>query len=308
MVTDDIKFIKTTPEKLESENVQGDYPNSFIHTHDENGDNQLYIGEDRITDNLNIGDTNPSMVTRKIGGLQSSTIGELQQKTLSQIVIDILKPDVVEPTERTLPSVHISYDGEKMIEVGSILPSILDITSSIVYGEWSDGTPYSGGIESTSLGMTPDKWGTQSDEGKYIISETIEFKEGGIPKDNFDKPYPDKQFHGEVLSSNIITITSVHPISINDGDDINVMIPRLCDYIAGYEGEIVIPEETDSVRFKVQVPEMFTIFTVKQYNPLTWEYDTNIPMKFVSGDVSYYEREDSYTNTLSTKYKINFKK
>ena len=309
MITEEIKFIKTTPSKLESENVQEDYPNSFIHTHDENGDDQLYIGEDRITDNLNIGNTDPAMPTRKIGGLQASTIGVLQQRTLSDIVIDILKPDVVEPSVSTQAGVSISYVGAKLIEAGTSLPDISQITSTIVNGVWSDGTPYSGGSGNETLTMSPDKWGQLAEEGKYSISETVEFTEGGIPKDNFGTPYPNKQYHGDVKNSNTITITAVEPMYINDGDDIELMVKHLYDYITGQTIDIVIPEESEEVHFMVVVPEEFTIFTVKQFNPLTQTYDIDIPMKFVSGNDSYYVREDdSYTNTLSTRYKINFKK
>lgn len=310
MVNDNINFIKTSASKLDV--VQEDYPNSFIHTHSENGDDQLYIGEDRITDNLNIGDTNPSMATRKIGGLQASTIGALQQRSLSEIVIDILKPDLVEPTISTPASVSISYSGNKLIAVGSTLPATSDITSTINNGFWSDGTPYAGGNEDVTLSMDSDSWGQAAEEGKYTITESVRFTEGGIPKDNFGTSYPSKQYQGGVQNSNVITITTVYPIYINDGGDITVMNEYLYDYITGQTINVTIPSEIEiqvPTKFKVQVPQQFTTFTVKQYNPLTQAYDIIIPMKFVSGNVSYYEREDnSYTNTLSTRYQINFKK
>lgn len=313
MVTDEIKFIKTTPEKLESENVGVDYPNSFIHTHSVNGDDQLYIGEERITDNLNIGNTSPSMSTRKLGGLAESTIGQLQQRTLSEIVIDMLKPDVVEPTISTHPGVSISYNGDKLIEVGTTLPGISDVTSTIIYGTWSDGTSYAGGNSNISLTINPNCWGQTSEEEKYIILETVEFTEGGIPKDNFGTSYSNKQYHGGVHTSNQITITSVYPMYINDGNDITVMNKHLYDYITGQTISVIIPEEISlpvPTKFKVQVPEQFTTFVVKQFNPLTQGYDIDVPMVFVSdNNVSYYEREhNDYTNTASTKYQINFKK
>lgn len=315
MVTDEIKFIKTTPEKMESRNVGGDYPNSFIHTHGSNGDDQLYIGTERITDNLNIGDTNPSMATRKIGGLEASTIGQLQQRSLSEIIIDMLKPDLVEPSVSTNAGVSLSYSGPRLITVGTDLPEESDITVTITDGEWSDGTPYAGGHGDLSLSMDPDSWGDPSTEGRYTISGSATFTEGGIPKDNFGTSYPGMQYAGGTESSTPITITSVYPMKINDGNDITVMVEHLYDYITGENIMVTIPAETEATseisdvkKFRVEVPYEFTTFNVLQYNPLTLVYDIPVPMKFVSRNTSYYERVDDDTKTAPTKYKINFKK
>lgn len=91
-----IDFIKTSSSKLEA--VQGAYPYSFIHTHDENeengtADDNLYIGEDKITDKFNLGETVLSGSTRKVGGLDVTTFGALKNRSISEILIDILTPD-----------------------------------------------------------------------------------------------------------------------------------------------------------------------------------------------------------------------
>lgn len=93
---DKVKFIKTTSEKLENGEVQDtlqeDYAGAIIHTHDSNGDNQLYIGPERITDKLNVGEENLSDATLKINSLEASTIGALSRKTISEIILDMVRP------------------------------------------------------------------------------------------------------------------------------------------------------------------------------------------------------------------------
>lgn len=313
-----IEFVKTTSDKLENvlEMEDGRYQESFIHIHNENSNNtsddQLYIGEDRITDKFNIGDSPLNTPTRKVGGLNATTIGTLKDKTMSEILMDILRPDVVEPTVSTTASVSISYSGSKLIEVGTNLPETTDITNNIVNGSWSDGTPYAGGHNPIVLNMNPDSWGEPSVEGKYTISGSVIFTEGGIPKDNFGTEYPAKQYQGGTKNSNTITITSVYPIYINDGNDITFMRKHIVNYIDGAELTVTIPPEIetpDPIKFMVCVPEEFTRFDVKKYNQLTSKYDIDVPMVFIPGSTNMYIREDStYTNTSSTQYKINLKK
>lgn len=213
------------------------------------------------------------------------------------------------PTEPTVSSsngVTISYSGNTLLPYGSSFPAI---SSTIVDGSWSDGTPYAGGHGDIVMNVNPDSWG---DEGVFSISGSVDFTEGGIPNDNFGNPYPDKQYHGGTKTSNIITVTVVKPIKINDGNDITVMVDHIINYFTNQIINVTIPAEVETpepVKFKVQVPEEFTTFTVMQFNPLTQAFDISVPMVFVPGDEPMYEREDnSYTNTLSTTYQINLKK
>ena len=159
-----VVFIETTSTKLPV--VQRDNSGAFIHVHDEGGsdaDDVLYIGKDRITDKLNVGGEKLNSPTRKVGGLDASTIGELKEKSVSEILLDILRPDVVEPMVSTNASISISYSGSKLIEVGTNLPNENDRSVTIMDGVWSDGTPYAGGHSDVILSMSPDKWGQQSE-------------------------------------------------------------------------------------------------------------------------------------------------
>ena len=305
-----VEFIETTSTKLTG--VQEEHPGAFIHVNDENGDDTLYIGEDQVTDKFNVGDSNLNSPTRKIGGLNASTIGQLKEKSMSEILLDILKPDVVEPTISTNASISISYSGSKLIEVGSVLPSKQNITSTVKDGKWSDNTPYAGGHSDVVLSMSPDKWGQQSEEGVYTITGSVTFEEGGIPKDNFGTSYPNKKYNGGTKTSSPIKITSVYPIYVNDEFDITTMRGHLVDYLNGSVIlQVSIPDEIDGTddKFKVYLPSVFSVFEVKQYDTLTGEYDIPIEMELIEGETSKYIRTNDVSDTLgSTTYEIKLSK
>ena len=305
-----VEFIETTSTKLT--NVQKEHPGAFIHVNDENGDDVLYIGEDKVTDKFNIGDENVNSPTRKVGGLDASTIGELKEKSVSEILLNILRPDVDVPTIQEFSSINISYSGNKLIKVGDLLPTKDNIISTVKDGKWSDGTPYAGGHGDVVLSMSPDKWGQQSEEGIYTITGSVTFEEGGIPKDNFGTSYPDKKYNGGTKTSSPIKITSVYPIYVNDESDITTMKEYLVDYLNGSVILYVsIPDEIDGTdgKFKIYLPSKFSIFEVKQYNSSSGKYDTNIEMKLIEGETSKYIRTHDVSDTLgSTTYEIKLSK
>ena len=303
-----VEFIETTTTKLKD--VQTKHHGAFIHVNDENGDDVLYIGEDKITDKFNVG--GKDFPTRKVGGLDASTIGDLKGKSVSEILLDILKDDVAVPTIQEYESITISYSGEKLIKVGDFLPTKDNITSTVKDGKWSDGTPYAGGHGDAVLSMSPDKWGQQSEEGIYTITGSVTFEEGGIPKDNFGTSYPDKKYNGGTETSSPIKITSVYPIYVNDESDITTMKEYLVDYLNDSVILYVsIPSEIDGTddKFKVYLPSEFSIFEVKQYNQLTGKYDILVNMKLIEGETSKYIRTHDVSDTLgSTTYEIKLSK
>lgn len=305
-----VEFIETTSTKLKD--VQTSHPGAFIHVNDSNGDDILYIGEDKVTDKFNVGDEDLNSPTRKVGGLNASTIGELKEKSVSEILLDILRPDVVVPTEQEPASINISYSGNKLIKVGDLLPTEDNIISTVKDGKWSDGTPYAGGHGDVVLSMSPDKWGQQSEEGIYTITGSVTFEKGGIPKDNFGKSYPEKKYNGGTEISSPIKITSVYPIYVNDESDITTMKEYLVDYLNDSVILYVsIPDEIDGTydKFKIYLPSKFSIFEVKQYNSSSGKYDTNIEMKLIEGETSKYIRTNDISDTFGpAKYEIKLSK
>ena len=216
------------------------------------------------------------------------------------------------PTIQENTSISISYSGSKLIEVGSVLPSKQNITSTVKDGKWSDNTPYVGGHSDVVLSMSPDKWGQQSEEGVYTITGSVTFEEGGIPKDNFGTSYPDKKYNGGTKTSSPIKITSVYPIYVNDEFDITTMGGHLVDYLNGSVIlQVSIPDEIDGTddKFKVYLPSVFSVFEVKQYDTLTGKYDIPIEMELIEGETSKYIRTNDVFDTLgSTTYEIKLSK
>lgn len=303
-----VEFIETTTTKLKD--VQTSSPGAFIHVNDSNGDDVLYIGEDKITDKFNVG--GKDFPTRKVGGLDASTIGDLKEKSVSEILLDILRADVVEPMVSTNASISISYSGNKLIKVGDLLPTEDNIISTVKDGKWSDNTPYANGHSDVVLSMSPDMWGQQSEEGIYTITGSVTFEEGGIPKDNFGKSYPEKKYNGGTETSSPIKITSVYPIYVNDESDITTMKEYLVDYLNGSVMlTISIPKEFDGTddKFKIYLPSEFSIFEVKQYNQLTGKYDIPVNMKLIEGETSKYIRTNDVSDTFGpTTYEIKLSK
>ena len=89
-MVDEIKFIKTDKEGLELQNIQKDYPNSIIHVKTNKGDNNVYIGSDKVTDNYNLG-VDDNSITNNVGGMTSGiNASELKGKSVSEILDIIL--------------------------------------------------------------------------------------------------------------------------------------------------------------------------------------------------------------------------
>ena len=135
-----IEFIKTTTSKLDNGDVEAVYPSEsyipIIHTQDENSngttDDQLYIGEDRITDKFNLGNTDLSGATLPVGGLEATTFDRLKTRSISDILIDILTPISVS---------SVSLDQNTMIlmigDTGVLTATVLPANASDKTVTWS---------------------------------------------------------------------------------------------------------------------------------------------------------------------------
>lgn len=303
-----VDFIKTDSSKLSK--VQEEYPGAIIHVHDQNKDD-LYIGNCKMTDNFNVGEINDDANTIAVGGLEESTIGELKNKSISQIIMDIVCP-LTYPTVATYPSINISYSGNTLIKVGDTLPSKTDIKVTTNQGSFKGGMPYAGELVKVILVMSPDNWGEPSDEKVYTITGIGEFSDGEIPKDSHGNQYQSGQYKGgKVTIKNPITITSVYPIWINTDKITEMTEWPLVDYITGVKIYVTIPREDDGPldKFRVNLPSTFSTFIVKQYNSLSGKYD--IPINMVDLGNNQYIRRTTYekdTKTGIAKYEIELKK
>ena len=125
---------------MDNGDVEAVYPSEsyipIIHTQDENSngttDDQLYIGEDRITDKFNLGNTDLSGATLPVGGLEATTFDQLKTRSISDILIDILTPISVS---------SVSLDQNTMIlmigDTGVLTATVLPANASDKTVTWS---------------------------------------------------------------------------------------------------------------------------------------------------------------------------
>lgn len=306
-----VDFIKTNSSKLSD--VQKKYRGAIIHVHDQNKDD-LYIGNCKMTDNFNVGDISDNANTISVGGLGETTIGELKNKSMSQIIMDIVCP-LTYPTVATFPSINISYTGKTLIKVGDTLPLRTAIKVTTNKGSFKGGMPYAGELvnNKVNLVMNPDNWGDPSVEKTYTITGYGEFAEGEIPKDSHGNPYQSGQYKGGKVTTNTITITSVYPISINTDKITEMTEWPLVDYITGVKIYVEIPREVGGTldKFRVNLPSTFTsnsTFTVKQYNSLSGKYDIDINMVKLENNQYIRTTDVNDTKTGIAKYEIKLKK
>ena len=298
------------------------YDGSFIHVC--GGDvSNLYIGSHRVTDNFNVPDVDENFKTVKVGGLEESTIGELKNRPISDILFNIVCPDV-KPTVESNPSVTITYSSNKLISVGTTLPSVVDIKITADRGAFSTGISYAGEVSNSELTMTPAKWSEASEEGKYTISAAVTFASGEVPVSSHGNKIPDSQYKGGV-ASNSIEIHSVHPIYTNgvkisenqsniERGDISVLNGIIVDYISGSKlFYIAVAEETDDSKFKLEIPNSISSYTVMQKNNVSGKYDIGITMvsdlsNTRDGYKCYVRTTDSSDRKGPSEYKIELKK
>ena len=88
-MVEEIKFIKTDKEGSELQDIKKNYPNSIIDVNS-NSEKNIYIGQDRVTDNYNLG-VGDECVTNNVGGMESGiNASKLKGKSISEILDIIL--------------------------------------------------------------------------------------------------------------------------------------------------------------------------------------------------------------------------
>ena len=281
MDNNEVKFIKTissdhiseeTGELVTLAQTQEDNPGAIIHTHDDNGDDKLYIGEDQVTDQFIIGGESVTTPTRALGGLGESTIGDLKnnKKTVSQILIDILKAPVSRPTAPSnKPSLTLNGPSNYLLKVDSVISSnSFSVTPD--RGKWSNQNVYAGEYnDDTNYIITPaDSFDTELLEGVYKIEAKGTFKNGLDQQDNYGNTVAG--YVGEQpVTSTQKTYYVVEPILINTEDITIMKEQQLVNYLDGVTFTVTVPPEDDDLekKFRISIPGTFTTFKVEQFNP-----------------------------------------
>lgn len=132
-----VEFIETTSTKLST--VQGEHPGAFIHVNDENGDDTLYIGDDQVTDKLNMGEdiNNLDGETVKVGNFKPQNYGQLKDMTVSEILREMFRPIGVSSISLNKSSATLRVGGTTTI-TATVSPS--DATNATVTWSTSDST------------------------------------------------------------------------------------------------------------------------------------------------------------------------
>ena len=131
METKDIYFIKTDKEGDELQSIKDNYCNSIINVRSDSEKN-LYIGEDRITDNYNP-TVEDDEITNNVGGMPSGiNVSELRGKSISEILDTILFAE----------SNNLSLKGVQVVDMINNLSSLEEVYQGMVVSVLEDNSLY----------------------------------------------------------------------------------------------------------------------------------------------------------------------
>ena len=131
MKTEDIYFIKTDKEGNELQSIKDNYYNSIINVRSDSEKN-LYIGEDRITDNYNP-TVEDDEITNNVGGMPSGIpVSDLKGKSISEIIDVILFAE----------SNNLSLKGVQVVDKIENLSSLEEVYQGMVVSVLEDNSLY----------------------------------------------------------------------------------------------------------------------------------------------------------------------
>lgn len=283
-----IRFIKTTSEKLlETGEVQEtlgeDYGDAIIHTHDENGDDTLYIGDDQVTDKLNMGEdiNNLDGETVKVGNFKPLNYGQLKDMTVSEILREMFRPIGVSSISLNKSNVTLRVNGTVSL-TATVTPS--NATNGTVI--WSSNPP---GI----VTLTPS--GTNKVNCNVKVNNF------------YEEPVKITATAGGISATCTITVEPTPP-TVSTSNSVSI----------GYNGQTLIgtdenlPEESDiSVNIIDGSWSDGTPYAgghddiVLTMNPDMWGQSVEEGTYTISGSVNFYEGEtpkDNAGNDHTTHY------
>lgn len=301
----EVKFIKTissdhvseeTGELVTLEQTQEDNPGAIIHTHDDNGDDTLYIGSDQITDKLNMGDdyNNLDGETIQVGNFKPLNYGELKGMTVSEILREMFRPIGVQSIDLNKTSVSLKV-GESTTLTATVTPSNAT-NKTVTWSSLNDEIA----IVSNSGTVTAKKVGTT----KINVSAGGKEKECTItveptPPSTATQPSASISYSGDKL----ITVGSSLPLesaitaTINDGKwsgAENANVP----YAGGHSIELSITKDGTPVEFGGIAEEgTYTISGVVTFTPGGSPMDNDNPPT----EYPAYPGGTINTNTITVK-------
>lgn len=197
----------------------------------------------------------------------------VSNKTLSEMMTDILFPTYQPVPEPNKPSMSIStssetlFVGTKMYSENTLNDRIQTDKGKILYNNVESNINYAGeGTKSVSVDKC--SFGDVMSEGIYTITYNVKFADGEDLKTNKGVVIPNSKYTSDKPITKKGYIYCVYPVYITSGKDITEYVTYKLNY---HNGEtitgIIIPKETTSKKFEIHVPVGVNNVKVFQLNP-----------------------------------------
>lgn len=197
----------------------------------------------------------------------------VSNKTLSEMMTDILFPTYQPVPEPNKPSMSIStssetlFVGTEMYSENTLNDRIQTDKGKILYNNVESNINYAGeGTKSVSVDKC--SFGDVMSEGIYTITYNVKFADGEDLKTNKGVVIPNSKYTSDKPITKKGYIYCVYPVYITSSEDITKYTAYKLNY---HNGEtktgIIIPKETTSKKFEIHVPVGVNNVTVFQLNP-----------------------------------------
>lgn len=197
----------------------------------------------------------------------------VSNKTLSEMMTDILFPTYQPVPEPNKPSMSIStssetlFVGTKMYSENTLNDRIQTDKGKILYNNVESNINYAGeGTKSVSVDKC--SFGDVMSEGIYTITYNVKFADGEDLKTNKGVVIPNSKYTSDKPITKKGYIYCVYPVYITSGKDITEYVTYKLNYHNGEtKTDIIIPKETTFKKFEIHVPVGVNNVTVFQLNP-----------------------------------------
>ena len=327
MVTDEIKFIKTSKEGVDLQYIQENYPNSIIDVNS-NKERNIYIGSERVTDNYNP-NVEENSITNNVGGIESGiNVSELKGKSISEILDIILfssNNNMEEYYTKLDVDNKLSYKQDVLSAGSNVIIDNNEISVDLTnYAKTEDLSNYAlvedlpnmeeyvskGEIENVALKSdlniyalktdipNTDGFALKGDLSNYFKTEDLETELGNYyTKTDIDNKLSDKQ---DVLSAGSNVIIDNNEISVDLSNyALKTDIPNTDGFVS--KGDLTDYAKTEDLSNYALKTDILNTdgFALKEDLPNMEEYYTKLDVdnNFVSKDVltDYAKTEDLKT-------------
>ena len=231
---------------------------------------------DQTSEELEIGATIKSDLntTVTVGGCESGS-EYLQGTDLETIVRDILSPTLY--PRLTNPSASISATGDKLLECGSTLDTVVTVSFNrgMINPAYGTSGYRSGPAETYSLNggepQASNSFFYTIDESHFILQARVTYLEGEQPKDSNGEDY-DEPLPAGAVNSSLIQYEFVNAFWANTSSIGSITKQQLVSYGAHLK-EFNFPSQTAINPEVFDVPTDLTVSAIETLNPLSGKWE-----------------------------------